>query len=281
MLIEFAPIVVGAASAWHRKLWPLTVCLLAAGYLWAAALGFVQLAAVPAISALALLVWMCDREREGCRGVTLHTLTFLLAALLSLHLLPGFQNPLLLGPVSFTPDAAPFKMYLTFDKSAVGFVLILLYVPICRDKGFVRSLFVGGIGALMGIACTLPPALLMVAVRWEPKYPQGFWLWALNNALLVALAEETLFRGFLQGSLKRWLDGIAGSATIAIIVAALVFGVGHIAAGPAMVVLASLAGVAYGLAYQHGGLLGSVTAHFGVNLCHILLFTYPLLATAN
>ena len=44
-----------------------------------------------------------------------------------------------------------------------------------------------------------------------------------------------------------------------------------------MVFFASIAGVAYGLAFQHGGLLASVSAHFAFNLFHILLFTYPLL----
>ncbi len=44
-----------------------------------------------------------------------------------------------------------------------------------------------------------------------------------------------------------------------------------------MIFFASIAGVAYGLAYRQGGLLASVSAHFGLNLLHILLFTYPLL----
>jgi membrane protease YdiL (CAAX protease family) len=46
-----------------------------------------------------------------------------------------------------------------------------------------------------------------------------------------------------------------------------------------MILLATLAGLAYGLAFQYGGLLASMLAHFGLNLCHILLFTYPLLAS--
>jgi len=35
---------------------------------------------------------------------------------------------------------------------------------------------------------------------------------------------------------------------------------------------------AYGLAYRHGSLLAWVWAHFLLNLAHVLLFTYPLLA---
>jgi membrane protease YdiL (CAAX protease family) len=41
--------------------------------------------------------------------------------------------------------------------------------------------------------------------------------------------------------------------------------------------LATLAGIAYGLAFRRGGLLAAVWAYFLLNLAHILLFTYPLL----
>jgi uncharacterized protein len=60
-----------------------------------------------------------------------------------------------------------------------------------------------------------------------------------------------------------------------------VFGLAHFGSGLPMIVLASLAGIAYGLAYRYRGLLASAFAHVGLNLFHILLFTYPLLARAT
>ena len=41
---------------------------------------------------------------------------------------------------------------------------------------------------------------------------------------------------------------------------------------------ASIAGVGYGLAYRFGGLGAAVATHFGLNLLHFGLFTYPMLA---
>ncbi|SRR5258706_5019762 len=277
MLISIAPIFMGALLSWFRKAWPLSALVLIAGYAAAVVAGFVQPIGIASVAVVTLLAWLCGQTLKGIRGVVIHILFFVWAGLLALHLLPGFQNPLLIGPVSFTPDAIPFKMYFNFDKAAIGFALILLYVPICREKGVGRSLLVGASGAMLGIILTLPLALWLGAVRWEPKFPDGLWLWILDN-LLVALTEEALFRGFLQASLSRWLNGTGGSAAMAIAIAAIAFGLAHYASGLPMILLASLAGLAYGLAYRYGGLLASVLAHFGLNLFHILLFTYPLLA---
>ena len=45
-----------------------------------------------------------------------------------------------------------------------------------------------------------------------------------------------------------------------------------------LVLLAGLAGVGYGLAYRFGGLAAAIATHFGLNLLHFALFTYPMLA---
>lgn len=45
-----------------------------------------------------------------------------------------------------------------------------------------------------------------------------------------------------------------------------------------MVYLATLAGIGYGLAYRWGGVAAAVLCHFGLNLVHFTLFSYPMLA---
>jgi uncharacterized protein len=278
MVIEAPAIFCCSVAVWLRKGWPLAAIVLAGAYCMALIAGAVRPLGIGWIVAVALLAWICSENTNGIRGVVVHSVLFATAVLLSLHLLPGFHNPVLLGPIMFTPDAVPFKMYLNLDKAAVGFFLVLLYAPLVREMGLARALMAGIAGAGLALVLTLPVALVSGAVRWEPKYPEGYALWALDNFLIVALAEEALFRGFLQTSLLRWLDGLPGAAVIAIGASAIAFGALHFGAGAIMVVLATLAGVAYGIAYQQGGLLASMIAHVGLNSVHIILFTYPLLA---
>jgi hypothetical protein len=141
--------------SWLRRAWPLTAGLLAAAYAWGLALGFVRPAGIAAIAPVFLLALLCGQTPDGTRGVALHGAFFALAVMLTLHRVPGFQNPLLLGPVAFTPDARPFTMHLNLDKAAVGFALLLLYTPLCRGAGLGRSL-------LVGIACAALAAALLL-----------------------------------------------------------------------------------------------------------------------
>jgi uncharacterized protein len=279
MLVSVSSVFIGAFFSWLKNARLQSAFFVFLGYGAALLSGLVEPIGMAAIIAAALLVWLCDRTLNGVNGATLHILFFVLAVLLSLHLLPGFRNPVLLGPISFTPDATPFKMYFNFDKAAVGLALVLLYRPICRETGFGRSVLIGASGAILAIVLTLPTALWLGAIRWEPKLPDHLWLWILYNFLMVALAEEALFRGFLQTNLSRWLDDPRGFAAIPL--AAIAFGLIHYQSGLPMILLASLAGVVYGLAYYYGGLLASAFAHVGLNLFHILFFTYPLLARAE
>ncbi|MNT79709.1 CAAX amino terminal protease self- immunity [compost metagenome] len=94
----------------------------------------------------------------------------------------------------------------------------------------------------------------------------------------MTLVEEALFRGYIQGGLSRRLEHLPYGENLALLLASLVFGLAHVGAGWQWVLLASLAGIGYGLAYRFGGLAAAIATHFGLNLLHFSLFTYPMLA---
>ncbi len=105
----------------------------------------------------------------------------------------------------------------------------------------------------------------------------------LPTATLVAigalLAEEAFFRGFLQREVEHALDGRPHAAAIAVAASAILFGLAHAAGGWHYVLLATLAGTGYAMAYQRTGRVeAAILTHFAVNATHFLLFTYPTLA---
>ncbi|KAB5495873.1 CPBP family intramembrane metalloprotease [Serratia sp. RJAL6] len=194
---------------------------------------------------------------------------------LFLHLVPGIHNQLMIDGEKAGPLSAPFTMYYNFDKAMVPFLLFAcLPTLFSAERGGN-----GGNGGKAGwIALLLAvPALLLLAValgglKIELHAPAWILPFVMANLFFVCMAEEALFRGYLQQRLSQWLG-----AWPALIVAALVFGAAHLAGGMLMVIFATLAGVIYGLAWMWSGRLWvPILFHFGLNLTHLLFFTYPL-----
>src|SRR5690606_4848503 len=77
------------------------------------------------------------------------------------------------------------------------------------------------------VATCLGGAWALGLVAWAPKWPEQAWIWLLNNLLLVSLTEELLFRGYIQGGLQRLFNNQA----LALVTAALLFGLAHLGGG--------------------------------------------------
>ncbi|MGL6245338.1 lysostaphin resistance A-like protein [Pseudomonas sp.] len=207
-----------------------------------------------------------------------HGVFIILALALAMHWLPGFYNGRAINPQRFTDDAVPFSMYLNLDKPLIGFWL-LLACPWIVGRGSLRlSVFATALALTLSAVLALGGALLLGMISWAPKWPDQAGLWVLNNLLLVTLVEEALFRGYIQGGLSRCFKHLPNGENLALLLASLLFGLVHVGAGWHWVLLASLAGVGYGLAYRFGGLGAAIATHFGLNLLHFALFTYPMLA---
>ena len=261
---------------WLRRHW-LVAGLLSCGYVLALIARLVGWSAGLSIALLLAAAYAVAPNRPRPWRIAGHTVFVLVAILLGTHLLPGFHNLRVIGPVRYTSDAIPFTMYLNLDKPLAGFWLLLVWPALCLHRGawsWARGLLVGLVTAVV----VLGFAFLFGEVAIAPKWPDGAWLWAINNLLIVCLTEEAVFRGYLQeGLMRRFAERRHGEA-LAIAVAAALFGLSHAAGGLGYVLLAGLAGVGYGVAYRQGGLHAAMTAHFCLNLVHYGLLTYPRLA---
>lgn len=242
----------------------LGMALLAA--LWCERLGPVAL--LVSLAGL-LLAWRTPRLPMPWHGVALG-LVLLWAIALTLHLVPGFDNPKVLDRVLAGPASVPFSLYLNLDKPLIFFGLLLAWPALLGPSGAIRwrplALLVLPLAALLLLAWQLG------ALKPELGLPHWWWLFALNNLLFTCVAEEALFRGFIQQAIAR-----RSQVWVGILVASLLFGAAHLAGGPLLMLFAALAGACYGLAFQWSGRLSvAILLHFLFNFAHLAFFTYPL-----
>jgi len=251
-----------------QKYWPvpLLVALVAA-----IALGLLDWLAVAAIGAGLSLAWVADKT-SGWRAGCLHLLVVIWALALAAHWVPGFERFAVIEQVKTGPTSSPFSLFLKLDKPMLIFAFILLMPAMLFRRAHAERkrlicLAVAGLLALpfLGIALGL--------LGVELSVPDWLMIFAFNNLLFTCVAEEVLFRGYLQGLLMRYGN------VLAVVASSLLFGVAHFAGGGAFVLLASLAGACYGLIYlATGRLYLAVLAHFLFNLYHLIFFSYPLAA---
>jgi len=227
----------------------------------------------------AVLLLLAGKYRSGWKRIVAYIAIFVLSILLFTHQLPGFHNMIIFDSIKFTPDAAPYTMYINLDKTFAGFsiftfLLKIDYIGKYDTKKIAKAIVIPLVVIIM--LCILT-AWALRFVLWEPKLLLNYlWIWSLHNLLLVAVSEEILFRGYLQGYLGNILLK-KQLYYLPLIISALIFAVIHTTGGWPLVLMDFIAGLGYGVAYHKGGIMASVFMHFCFNLIHFLLFTYPML----
>lgn len=255
--------------------WSLWCLLLSLGYALALWHGHLQPLAGVAVALLLVAGIATSRPRLRIAG---HALFIALALALGAHWLPGFDNARMVNAIRLDADAVPFTLFLNQDKPLIGFWLLLVCPWVLGRRS--RSLFTVTALLLTTVVAVLAAGYLLGVVAWSPKWPGLLWLWAANNLLLVCIVEELFFRGYLQEGLTRLLRHHHGATLVSLLVPTALFGLAHAGAGWQWALLAAAAGLGYGLCYRAGGLTAAVLAHFGLNLSHLLLFSYPALQVA-
>jgi uncharacterized protein len=245
----------------------------------ALAVGRIQPIALVWIFSSGLFLWAANRAKLSQLARWAAGFGFsIVALLLANHALPGFNNLRVFDHVRFSPESAPFTMYLNFDKTTVGLVTYIFFVKHIDVKGLRKSdvlLVLGVLGILLAVM--LPLALGAHYVKFDPKFPARGWLWILNNLFFVCVAEECLFRGFVQGGLERF-QLRSPFQHLPLLTSSVFFGLYHYEGGLTYIVFATIAGAFYGFAYTRTKRIeAAIVVHFGLNLTHFLFFSYPSL----
>ncbi len=243
-----------------------------------AAQGVLDWRALAALGGIIMLAvaWHKAAGHKALR-VVLELMLLAAAIALTMHQLPGFHNIRVLDGVQAGPQSVPFTMYYNADKALVPFVAFMILGTLFSDgkKHAVprwRWLVLG-----LSVPGLLLAATLAGGLKIEPHFPHWLPEFVFANVLFVSLAEEALFRGWIQQRLTQQLSAIP-----ALLITAVLFGFAHAAGGPLLVAFAALAGIIYGLAWMWSRRLWvAVLFHVALNLCHLLLFTYPMLRATH
>lgn len=199
-----------------------------------------------------------------------------LAVLLGLRLVPGFEPLVVATDVQLSPTSSLLTLRASYDKGVAGMLLMALIVRRSSPERWTRAI---GIGFAIGLLTAVP----LVGIAWatggvdfDPKLPDLAAWWVAINLLQTCVMEEALFRGVVLDRLARAWRSRRHHTEVAVAVSALLFGMAHLGGGLHAVVLASLAGVGYGLAFvRGGGVEAGIAAHFAVNAVHFLGYSYP------
>lgn len=255
-------------------------------------------AALWCVLLLLLALWLNTSQSSAVSRSMGFILLALLALAGALHLIPGVANPLLVDAQLLTPDAIAYTLYANFDKGWAGYCLLLAIWPSQNQNQIARpvliarqphsqhlaSLYWRGFWPVwpLTVLAALGLALGLQLLQFAPKWPDFALQFIFCNLLLTCVAEEAFFRGLLQRPLYQWLSqrgvGANQAAWCAIVGVSILFGLAHLAGGGAYALVATVASVGYGWAYQRSGRIEvAIVAHAALNVVHMTLFTYPML----
>ena len=243
-------------------------------------LGWLGLAQICGFGAV-VYFYYTHRLASGLRLVVGLCIVGLSLALFT-HRLPGFNNWAILSNLQFSSDSVPYSMHLNWDKPVVAVFIVAFGLRLAASKQDWQRVFMTLI-PLVGLTTIVmvSASFALGYIRWDPKLPGIVWVWGLKNLFFTCLAEEALFRGFIQKEVSSALARDPFGRIAGLILASVLFGLAHFAGGTTYVVLATVAGMLYGIAYvKTDRIEASILLHFVLNLVHFLGFSYPALRAA-
>ncbi len=203
---------------------------------------------------------------------------FVLCVLFLAHHVPGVDRSMVLSGVQLSALSIPFDIAWSLDKSVVA----LLFVAVAREAMSPARISAATLRTAAVIGAVTIPAVFAYAwisglVALDVKIPEVWPLWAASNLLFVSLAEECVFRGFLQRTLADRLERYGSRwRLLAVVIIGLFFGATHLGGGANFAIAAAVAGIGYGYVYERTRSIEiAVALHFLVNTTHFVFFTYP------
>jgi membrane protease YdiL (CAAX protease family) len=252
------------------------ICALGSGLIF----GMLKPIAIVELGALAICAYLAGSSSAAPLQRSIFSLLTVVEALaLAMHMLPGFNNPILISNAKLSLHAAPYTQYLNFDKGAVGLILLAFLCPrtntIADLATVLRRTFPVAVITMTVVILT---AFLIGYVKPDFKVSSYTPIFLATNLLFTCVAEEAFFRGFLQDRFATLLSPLRLGGALAILCSGILFGLVHLGGGAPYFFLSTLVGLGSGVSYSLAKRIEApIITHFAVNAVHFVCFTYPYL----
>lgn len=260
------------------RVWPLLLAAtLASGFIF----GFLNAFAI--IVLLLFAAFACSTADASMRHWRSHLalgMTVVLALAITMHAVPGFNNPIIADGIRFSTLSAPFRQYLNIDKAAVGLLLLAFLCRRSRSRAEWKDTIILTLPiAAVTVIIVLVAGYQFGYVRPDVKVPAYTPIFLATNLLFTCVAEEAFFRGLLQERMQKKLADVRHGTLIAVLISAVLFGLVHAGGGVKFVILSTLVGLGSAFAYARTRRIEApIITHFSLNAIHFIFFSYPFLA---
>lgn len=225
----------------------------------------------------ALIIRASKIHFEGYKRYVVNVLVVVCALVSGVHLAPGFENIYLFENTQLSENTGWSALRFSADKASFGLFMLVVYRDqLCTSFQQLKSALILGMPfVLAGILVIYGIGLGIGFVSVDVTVAAVIIVWFLRNLLFTVVAEEMLFRGFIQQKLEFAISTKNGHI-IALLGASIFFGAVHLYAGWKYGLLATIAGVMYGYVYQRTRRIElSFLAHVLLNTGHVILLSYP------
>ena len=189
-----------------------------------------------------------------------------------IHIIPGFKNPIWIQDIEISTLSRKFSLYIQFDKIIAG-IIVLMNCQYIIDNACKLNLRVSLVALTLCSSLLMALGIITNFIKVDINIPSILLEWVISNLFFVSLIEEVICRGIIQDKIK---SVIPNHASLSIIFASVIFGCAHYRGGAVYVALSTVAGLFYGYTYDRTrSIINPVIVHFGLNLIHLLFFTYP------
>lgn len=239
--------------------------------------GWIQPIALLSLCAFALVVRMSMLRLQRWRAFAVNTLVVITAVLAAAHIAPGFSSFTILENTRLSNETGWSSLRFSADKPSIGLFLLLANRDcLCRSFAeFARVLRKSVFAIILGCVSVYFISMQIGFIELDITFSWLILIWFIRNLMFTVIAEEALFRGFLQPRIETALD-TRTSPYQAMFITAILFGSVHLYGGWQYGLVATIAGVLYGYVFMKTGRLElAIGAHIALNTGHLLFFSYP------